>query len=393
MIHVDQNQPFQNECIRDTDEILQEEVELGQIELLRDRETHLFQEPNEIVITSMKTQVQSVRIEQADALTRYSSWAAPTVIISDGPYGLGLFPGDPPTPHELAEWYEPHIIAWSRYALPETTLWFWCNEIGWATVHPVLARNDWQYRALHVWDKGIGHIAGNVNSKTIRRFPVVTEVCAQYVREVHLPTHDGKQLPIREWLRYEWQRTGLPFSKTNEACNVKNAATRKYFTQDHLWYFPPAEMMERLASYAHIHGKSTNWPYFSLDGKSSVTATLWEHMRSKWNHTHNLTNVWSEPPVRGIERLKDQKAKCLHANQKPLSLIERIIAASSDQGDIVWEPFGGLCSAAVASLTIGRRCISSEINPNYYRLAQERILRKILDINLWDTVATENRLE
>lgn len=322
--------------------------------------------------------VGTVQIELADALTCYESWPAPTVIVSDGPYGLGLFPGEPPTSDSLIEWYKPHVTAWSQHALPETTLWFWCNEIGWATVHPLLVQNGWQYRALHVWDKGIAHIAGNVNSKTIRRFPIVTEVCAQYVREVHLMTGDGKQLPIREWLRYEWQRTGLPFSKTNEACGVKDAATRKYFTKDHLWYFPPPEMMEKLAIYANKYGKLTAIPYFSLDGAVAVTAEQWGKMRAKWNHIHSLTNVWSEPPIHGMERIKTREAKAAHANQKPLSLIERIIAASSDTGDTVWEPFGGLCSASVVSLQIGRKCFSAEINPAYYKLARTRILHQTL---------------
>lgn len=79
------------------------------------------------------------RIELADALTRYAQWPAPTVIISDGAYGVSGFPGDPPTIAELANWYAPHVAAWSRYSLPETTLWFWGTELGWATVHPVLA--------------------------------------------------------------------------------------------------------------------------------------------------------------------------------------------------------------------------------------------------------------
>jgi site-specific DNA-methyltransferase (adenine-specific) len=314
-----------------------------------------------------------VQIEMADAIARYELWPSPTVIISDGAYGLGLFPGDPPTATHLADWYAPHIEAWSRYALPETTLWFWCSEIGWATVHPILAKNGWEYRSVNVWDKGVAHIAGNVNSKTIRRFPIVTEICVQYIRNVTLPTGDGQCLPMQQWLRYEWQRTGLPFSKTNEACGVKNAATRKYFTKDHLWYFPPPEMMERIAIYANQYGQPTEWPYFSLDGKSFVTAQEWSLMRAKWNHIHGVTNVWSVPAVRGTERLKNNQAKCVHANQKPLSLIEQIIVASSEPMDVVWEPFGGLCSAAIASQKKKRRCYSAEINPDYYELAKTRL--------------------
>lgn len=322
---------------------------------------------------ALTTAIDSVQIEMADVVTRYGAWPAPTVIVSDGAYGLGLFPGDPPTPTDLADWYAPHIAAWSRNSLPETTLWFWCSEIGWATVHPILARNGWQYRSVNVWDKGVAHIAGNVNSKTIRRFPIVTEICVQYVRNVQLTTGDGQLLPMPQWLRYEWLRTGLPLSKTNEACGVKNAATRKYFTQDHLWYFPPPEMMDLLVTYANRYGKMTQWPYFSIDGKSSVTAEQWSRMRAKWNHIHGVTNVWSEPAVRGTERIKDKRAKCVHANQKPLRLIERIILASSDIGDVVWEPFGGLCSVAIASLRKNRRCYSAEINSDYYHLAKARL--------------------
>jgi len=316
-----------------------------------------------------------IQIEMADAIARYALWPSPTVIISDGAYVLGLFPGDPPTATHLADWYAPHIEAWSRYALPETTLWFWCSEIGWATVHPILAKNGWEYRSVNVWDKGVAHIAGNVNSKTIRRFPIVTEICVQYIRNVTLANGDGQCLPMQQWLRYEWQRTGLPFSKTNEACGVKNAATRKYFTKDHLWDFPPPEMMERIAIYANEHGQPTKWPYFSLDGNSFVTAQEWSRMRAKWNHIHGVTNVWSVPAVRGTERLKNTQAKCVHANQKPLSLIEQIIVASSDPMDVVWEPFGGLCSAAIASQKKNRRCYcySAEINPDYYELAKMRI--------------------
>lgn len=89
-----------------------------------------------------------------------------------------------------------------------------------------------------------------------------------------------------------------------------------------------------------------------------------------------LTNVWSEPPIHGIERIKTRDAKAAHANQKPLSLIERIIAASSDAGDTVWEPFGGLCSASVVSLQIGRKCFSAEIHPDFYHMARNRLLHQ-----------------
>lgn len=311
-------------------------------------------------------------IVQGDALSLYDSWPTPTVIISDGAYGLRGFPGDPPTPEGLAEWYEPHVKAWSRLSAPYTTLWFWNSELGWTTVHTLLVQHGWEFRNCHIWDKGKGHIAGNANTKTLRKFPVVTEVCVQYVRGVHLPSN-GPMLPLKDWLRAEWLRAGLPLALTNRACGVRNAATRKYFTKCHLWYFPPPDHFEQLVQYANKWGRASGRPYFSADGERPLTAAQWELMRAKFYCEYGVTNVWSDPPIRGIERLKDERNHCIHANQKPLKLIDRIIRASSDPGDVVWEPFGGLCSAALACAKNGRVCYSAEVIPEFYRLATRRL--------------------
>jgi site-specific DNA-methyltransferase (adenine-specific) len=322
----------------------------------------------------VEARIGDASVSCADALDCYERWEAPTVIFSDGPYGIGGYPGDPKGVGELPDVYGPHVEAWSRLARPDTTLWFWGTELGWATVHPLLLAHGWEYRSLHVWDKGIAHVAGNVNSKTIRGFPVVTEACVRYTRVVRLPSASGEALTLQEWLRSEWERTGLPLSRANAACGVKNAATRKYLTRDGLWYFPPPETMEALAAYAAAHGTPTERPYLSLDGRTPLTAAQWEGMRSKWHHLHGTTNVWAHPAVRGGERLKETGAlRVLHSCQKPLALSQMCVEAASDPGDVVWEPFGGLCTASLASLLCGRRAFAAEVVPEFHRLAVERL--------------------
>ncbi|XXR96410.1 DNA methyltransferase [Sorangium sp. So ce426] len=308
-----------------------------------------------------------------DALEHYASWPRPTVIVSDGAYGVSGFPGDPPTHDGLAAWYAPHVAVWSERALPSATLWFWGTEIGWATVHPLLEQHGWEYRTCHVWDKGIAHIAGNANTRTLRKFPVVSEVCVQYVRKVLLESA-GVRLPLKTWLRHEWERSGLPLRQTNEACGVKNAATRKYFTRCHLWYYPPASAFEQIAAFANAHGRPEGRPYFSVDGKRPLTGEEWATLRAKFHCEVGVTNVWHEPAVRGPERFKED-TRSIHGNQKPLKLLDRIIRASSDPGDVVWEPFGGLCSVAVAAFTAGRRCYSAEIAPTYHAVASRRLAK------------------
>ena len=321
---------------------------------------------------------------RGDALDAYDKWPAPSAIVSDGAYGIGGFPGDPRTADGLADWYRPHIESWAKHARPSATLWFWNTEIGWATVHPVLAEHGWEYVQSIVWDKGIGHIAGNVNGDTIRRFPVVTELCVFYRRRLVFPTHEGL-VHAKQWLRHEWQRAGLPLHRANEACGVANAATRKYLTQDWLWYFPPAPMVARLASYANRHGSPAGTPYYSLDGIAPVTAEEWADLRDSWNHTHGLTNVWSAPPLNGQERYKGNGVRSaprvhrpgrnatVHLNQKPLEFMRRIITAATRPGGVVWEPFGGLCSAVVAAVTSGRNGYAAEPIERFADLATERI--------------------
>jgi len=330
-------------------------------------------------------------VHHGDARDVYPDWPAPAAIISDGAYGVGGFHGDPRTPESLADWYRPHIDAWAKYSRPSTTLWFWNTEIGWATVHPVLAEFGWEYVETIVWDKGIAHIAGNVNGDTIRRFPVTSEVCVFYRRrlEFPFPTADGVK-PAREWLRHEWRRAGLPLNRANDACGVRNAATRKYMTQDWLWYFPPPDHMGRLVAYANTHGDPAGRPYFSLDGRRPVTPEEWAGLRDVWRHQHALTNVWTEPPLGGEERYRGNgkrsaprihnpgKNATIHLNQKPLAFMRRILAACTRKGDVVWEPFGGLCSAAVAAAAMGRNPYAAELVRDFHALAVRRLCETLM---------------
>jgi len=318
-----------------------------------------------------KIEFELGKLYNSDFLNCYSEWDSPTAIISDGPYGIGGYIGDLVTVDNLASWYKPFLLAWYEHSLPNTTLWFWNTELGWASVHNSIVESGWDFVNCHTWNKGISHIAGNVNSKTIRHFPKVTEVCVQYVRRNVIQSRSKEKLILKDWLRYEWKRTKLPFSRTNIACAVKNAATRKYFTKCHLWYFPPSEAFQKFVDYANEHGDVNGKPYFSVDGINPLSGKEWEKYRAKFNYIHGFTNVWNTKPLNGSERLKNG-TKALHNNQKPLDLLSLIISASTDLGDIIWEPFGGLCSGSIAATKLGRKFFASEINSEVFMHAADR---------------------
>ncbi len=329
----------------------------------------------------------SIRLYCEDSLKLYDCWETPITIISDGPYGINGYAGDLKSPVGLDEWYEPHISEWSKKATPQTTLWFWNTELGWATVHPILEKYNWEFKSCNIWDKGLSHIAGNVNLKTISHIPIVSEVCVQYVKKPVF-IWNNRTVSMKQWLRLEWERTGLPFSQTNKACNVVDAATRKYFTKCHLWYMPPSDMFEKIVNYANEFGNPDNRPYFSIDGVHPLTKTDWDKMRPKFHCPFGVTNIWKTNQLRDKERVKTGQ-KAVHLNQKPLELINRIVEMSTDVGDVVWDPFGGLFTTAISCYNLHRKCFSSEINKSVFDKAIYRT-DYILNNNLFNSSLNTN---
>jgi hypothetical protein len=143
--------------------------------------------------------------------------------------------------------------------------------------------------------------------------------------------------------------------------------------------------MERLSAYANSRGRASGWPYFSLDGRASVTAKEWDALRYTWHHTHALTNVWQLAPLHGVERIKGTMRRAAprvhnpsslsaaHLNQKPLEFMRRILGAATSPGDVVWEPFGGLASASVAAVQTGRLPCVAEVDHDFAEIAAQRL--------------------
>ncbi|MGC8539236.1 MAG: DNA-methyltransferase [Phycisphaerae bacterium] len=62
-----------------------------------------------------------------------------------------------------------------------------------------------------------------------------------------------------------------------------------------------------------------------------------------------------------------------HPTQKPEGLIERLVLASSDQGDLVLDPFAGSGTTLRVCQQINRRCIGIELNPGYVTMVLDRL--------------------
>ncbi len=79
-------------------------------------------------------------------------------------------------------------------------------------------------------------------------------------------------------------------------------------------------------------------------------------------------NVWNIPRVR--YRMEEYEE---HPSQKPESLLERIILASSNVGDIVLDPFSGTFTTGSVAKRLKRRFIGIEIQEDYYKIGLRRL--------------------
>ena len=81
-----------------------------------------------------------------------------------------------------------------------------------------------------------------------------------------------------------------------------------------------------------------------------------------------LRDVWDIPAVINVS-----KQRTGYPTQKPLALLERIVLASSNEGDCVLDPFCGSGTTLVAAHKLGRLYIGMDMNADAIRIAQERL--------------------
>ena len=80
-----------------------------------------------------------------------------------------------------------------------------------------------------------------------------------------------------------------------------------------------------------------------------------------------LSNIWTDIPVlKGNERTG-------YPTQKPLKLLRRIIEASSNEGDVVLDPFCGCATTCVAADRLNRKWVGIDISEKAKELISERL--------------------
>ena len=116
----------------------------------------------------------------------------------------------------------------------------------------------------------------------------------------------------------------------------------------------------------HIAEDGREWIWgHAGKGKSHEYRIYIDEVLSKGRH---LSTVWRIPIIN-----TSSKERVGYPTQKPLALLERIIQASSNPGDVVLDPFCGCATACVAADQLGRKWVGIDISPKAGELVNMRL--------------------
>lgn len=204
--------------------------------------------------------------------------------------------------------------------------------------------------------KSVAGYAEWFESLLIRLLPTLKDTASVYVcsewcssTAVHLVL--DKFLKVRN--RITWERDKGRGAKTN----WKNASEDIWFatvSDDYVFNVESVKLKRRvLAPYTDDNGSPKDWEDTSA-GQFRLT-----HPSNLWNDI--TVPFWSMPENTD------------HPTQKPEKLLAKLILASTNQGDFVFDPFMGVGSSIVTAKKLNRRFLGIEIERQYCLLAAKRL--------------------
>ena len=133
------------------------------------------------------------------------------------------------------------------------------------------------------------------------------------------------------------------------------------------------------------------WDKSSDDGKYSMKSSKFftqdiEYIIRIYESGVSLNKVWNEERTKSdsryyMKRQKFKQPKGKHGTMKPVELIERFIELSSNENDIVLDPFMGSGTTAIACINTNRNYIGFELDEEYYNASLDRIGKHKKTIN------------
>lgn len=118
-------------------------------------------------------------------------------------------------------------------------------------------------------------------------------------------------------------------------------------------------------------------PYDEMKIQSYLRDKRYKDKEARETHLRKgkyATNILRVPSLKG-----SSNEKIGHPSQKPITLLNQLVSASTRKTDYVLDPFLGSGTSAAAAQLLGRRWMGIESSPDYLKMAQKRIADIIAD--------------
>ncbi len=135
-----------------------------------------------------------------------------------------------------------------------------------------------------------------------------------------------------------------------------------FYTTGKDWIFNAKDVMEKREGEV-LRRLSTGVPSATMAADKS---------KSKDRTLKLPTDVWNIPTINGMA-----KERTGYPTQKPIALLNRIIKASSNRGDMVLDPFCGCATTCVSAEIEGRQWVGIDISPKAYDLVKSRLKKEV----------------
>lgn len=118
-------------------------------------------------------------------------------------------------------------------------------------------------------------------------------------------------------------------------------------------------------------------------GKFDITATS-SKIKSGDQAIYTLRAINLGMVESSIMSVLKESYKFIHPTQKPVRLLERLLALVTKENDLVLDTFAGSCSTMVACYKMGRRYLGAELDKEYFEKGQARLDKVKQQITIFD---------
>lgn len=140
-----------------------------------------------------------------------------------------------------------------------------------------------------------------------------------------------------------------------------------WFTKedDYIFNLDPVRVPQKYPGKRAYKGPNIGQPTCNPLGKNP--SDIWEILLRDWE-----TALWDIPNVKS-----NHPEKTIHPSQFPIELVERLVLALTNEGDLVLDPFAGVGSSNIAALLHNRKSIGIDREKKYTNIAYQKIIEAL----------------